>query len=154
MVRSGIPQSAARKTVFSALIGVTLGACASGEVREDRTAASIEETQAWLRAVQPETVKNINFREPLRYEYLNNKFVTMDVRGSLYLLELERTCPALTYEPGIHTQDNRVVRGVVRAGADTIRGCRIAHIYRVPDVEREAAPEVELEVEPEQEPQA
>ena len=146
-----LPGRLALVTAFT----MSVVACSSGEPRRDRTAASIEETQAWLQAVQPQTVSSVTFRIPLRYDYLNNQYVTLDVRNSLYLIEFQRPCPALRYDASGDTVDGRATQGVLRRN-DTIRGCRIGTIYRVPNVEREQTPDVEAETEldVEEEPQA
>jgi len=95
---------------------------------------SAEELREYLDKVQPEPVYSIRYREPLRWRALNNYFAMVETLDGPHLVELSWECKDLT-----RTQiygdmaDRRNTRGLLRARADTLRGCRIESFYKLPE---------------------
>ena len=122
-----------------------LAACAAqpeAEPLEEEVDPSVEETLVYLRTLNPPTVDSVRFREPLRYDVVNVRFVYMDVKDGRYLIEMARDCkPLKSNEIFTDMADRRSMRGRIRAGIDTIRGCRIGTIYELPPVRETQAPE-------------
>ena len=126
-----------------AIASLLLVACAANEEKPfDELPPYVQETRIYLDTVQPETVVSVSFVEPLRYEVINEMYVVMEGHGGSYLLETERLCRPLT-SPDIFIDmaDRRSIRGRLRAQVDTIRGCRIAKIYKLPPVDETTGPE-------------
>ena len=108
---------------------------ADSNIVTEEVDASVEETLVYLKTLNPPTVDSIRFREPLRYDVLNVRFAYMDVKTGRYLIEMARDCKPLKSND-IYTDmaDRRSMRGRLRAGVDTLRGCRIETIYELPEV--------------------
>lgn len=115
-----------------------LAACAAQpeeEPLQEEIDPSVEETLVYLETLNPPTVDSVRFREPLRYDVVNVRFVYMDVKDGRYLIEMARDCkPLKSNEIFTDMADRRSMRGRIRAGIDTIRGCRIGTIYQLPDI--------------------
>ena len=115
-----------------------LAACGSNDPlrdarREAQMQASIDETYTYIEGNKLEEVNHFRFQDPFRYEYHNDQFVIVDTYGGQYLVELRRRCPDLSSRD-IYADmaDIRSNQNMVRAGIDTIRGCRIEKIYKLP----------------------
>lgn len=120
--------------VSPAAVALFLTACATSEDRPpEEEDPYIQETMVYLKTVKPETVSWVRYQEPLRYEVLNNKFVILRTGPEVYLIETERVCRDLTSRDFyVGNMARRNMRGRLRAGVDTLRGCMIATIYRLP----------------------
>lgn len=98
-----------------------------------RNEAMIAETRAYIEAANLETVAAIRVSGSLRLASGNSRFATLKTNRSTYLVETERDCPALkSRNVQSDMLDFRVKRNIIRAGYDTIRGCRIKTIYELP----------------------
>jgi hypothetical protein len=65
---------------------------------------------------------------------LNDRFILYNGRRDTYLVEFSRRCYELTDNTRI-TPDQRWDSNNIRAKFDTIRGCRIAHVYELSEAE-------------------
>ena len=120
-----------------------LVACASGSREEiERTDPRIVETRVFIETVKPEIVTWVRYEDPLRYEVISNMHVILRTETGVYLLETEQLCRALTQiDIAEDMRDRRNMRRRLRADIDTLRGCKIETIYRLPDEPAEAAEE-------------
>lgn len=119
--------------------GVSLvAACGSNDPlrdarREAQMQASIEETYLYIEANELEAVNHLRFQDPFRYEYHNDQFVIVETYAGPYLVEMRRRCPDLSSRDiYVDMADIRSNQNMIRAGIDTIRGCRIENIYKLP----------------------
>jgi len=95
---------------------------------------SAEELREYLDKVQPEPVYSIRYREPLRWRALNNYFAMVETLDGPHLVELSWECKDLTRNQIYGDMaDRRNTRGLLRARADTLRGCRIESFYKLPE---------------------
>ena len=120
------------------IAAIVTGCAASPEqanVVTEEVDASVEETLVYLETIKPPAVDSIRFREPLRYDVVNVRFAYMEVKTGRYLIEMARDCRSLKSND-IYTDmaDRRSMRGRLRSGVDTLRGCRIEAIYQLPEV--------------------
>lgn len=125
------------KLIFVSPLAVLMLACTTtedGRLHED---PRVQETRVYLQTVKPETVNWVRYQDPLRYEVLNDLFVILRNGTGAFLLETKRTCTSLSQDLHDDMRDSRLSRGRLRAGIDTIRGCTIETIYRLPDEEPE-----------------
>ncbi len=96
--------------------------------------ASAEDLREYLDKVKPEPVYSIRYREPLRWRALNNYFATVETLDGPHLVELSWECKDLTNNQIYGDMaDRRRTRGLLRARADTLRGCRIESFYKLPE---------------------
>ena len=123
----------------------TLAGCSLFEqetLEFDELPPKVQETRIYLQTVQPEKVFSVSYTEPLRYEVINVMYVLMEGQGGRYLLELENICrPLNSRDIFADMADRRSIRGRIRAGIDTIRGCRIENIYKLPPVDETTGPD-------------
>lgn len=63
------------------------------------------------------------------YDYLTERYVILTTHKGKYLVEFHRRCYELNEQRV--TPDIRRDRNVLRAGEDTIRGCRIHRLYAI-----------------------
>ncbi len=95
---------------------------------------SAEELREYLDRVQPEPVYSIRYREPLKWRALNNYFAMVETLDGPHLVELSWECKDLTRNQIYGDMaDRRNTRGLLRARADTLRGCRIESFYKLPE---------------------
>ena len=120
----------ARLTVLPAL--VLLAGCASGYNTQE-----IEAVRDYIVAAELTEVGEIRQRSQMNYSYVNDYFVTLPSRRGDYLVEFARQCSDLRrtdFRPEM--VDVRESTNMIRAKFDTIRGCRIAKIYEITDMQR------------------
>ena len=138
------PVSQSARFLVLILVVAAQSACALFERTPpefDELPPYVQETKVYLDTIQPETVLSVSFVEPLRYEVINVMFVYMEGHGGRYLLETERICrPLKSQDIFVDMADRRSIRGRLRAGIDTIRGCRIETIYKLPPVDETTGP--------------
>lgn len=131
-----------------------LAACSTSEERPDQPEhpdPRVEETMVYIQTVDPEVVNWVSYVGPLRTETISNMHALLRTNSGVYLLETERMCPSLTSEDiyadmadrrsTLGMADRRSRLGRLRAGIDTLRGCTIETIYRLPDELTETTPE-------------
>ena len=120
-----------------AVMGLLFGCATQEDSRRPpggKGRASAEELREYLDNVQPEPVYSIRYREPLRWRALNNTFAMVETLDGPYLVELSWECKDLTSNQIYGDMaDRRNTRGILRARADTLRGCRIESFYKLPE---------------------
>ncbi len=128
--------------VLIAMAAYLLTACATSDERPGQGDPRIEETQVYIQTVKPEIVSWVRYDEPLRFEAISNMHAILETNAGAYLLETERMCRDLTSRDYYSDMaDRRSMRGRLRAGIDTLRGCTIETIYRLPDEPAETTAE-------------
>lgn len=105
-----------------------LGGCNLNPFQEEENEAVLD----FIYTNDLQEVDKIRFFQQYHYTYINDQYVTIPASSGDYLVEFTRTCPELrqsrfTPEMVDYRDDNRTLR----AGFDTIRGCRIGTIYQV-----------------------
>ncbi len=140
VANSSRPRSISRrKAVLTLLVvlGLLFGCATQEDTRRPpggKGRASAEELREYLDRVQPEPVYSIRYREPLRWRALNNSFAMVETLDGPHLVELSWECKDLTSNQiYADTADRRRTRGLLRARADTLRGCRIESFYKLPE---------------------
>lgn len=100
-----------------------VGACANqGKI------PSREAVEDYVAVAELEEMKFIRYRRQIHHAHLNDYYAILSERDKYYLAEFGRRCFALTDTSWIEA-DVRRERGVIRARADTIRGCHIKALY-------------------------
>lgn len=116
-----------------------LFSCASQQENQqgarELSRASEKEVREYLDKAMLEEVSYVRFRKSSQWKYLNDYFVTAEAYDGDHLIEMNRECADLRAETLIYDMaDRRSRSSLVRAGLDTIRGCRIKTIYKLPEV--------------------
>lgn len=121
------------KTTITALVAVTLTACAT-----EYDTQEIEAVRDYIVATELKEVDQIRFFSQMSYTYLNDRFVLVPTRRGDYLLEFRRNCRELRKTDFTWDMvDRRDNQNTLRAGFDTIRGCVIGAMYEITDDQRE-----------------
>lgn len=124
------------------LVSVILAACATGEEeerpaltsRQARQQALVDETHAYIQSANLEQHTAIRYIGKFSIVSANQRFAVIEARSTRYLIETEIDCPRLPLAGATDDSiDVRMRRNMLRAGYDTIRGCRIKAIYELPD---------------------
>ncbi|MCH8070587.1 MAG: hypothetical protein IIA09_01460 [Proteobacteria bacterium] len=117
---------------------VLFGCALQEENRNDAREISREsenEVRTYLDETLLEEVPYIRFINSLQWKYLNDYFVAAEANDGDHLIEMNTECAELRAKTfNFDMADQRSRSGIVRAGQDTIRGCRIKTIYKLPDV--------------------
>lgn len=71
----------------------------------------------------------VRLRQQFNYEQLTEDYVVLTTRDDYYLVEFRRRCRELNQNE--ITPDLRHDRNRLRAGIDTIRGCRIERMFAI-----------------------
>lgn len=69
------------------------------------------------------------------YEFLTERYVVVRTRNSYYLAQLFGRCPELMNVNADVQPDFRYDARAIRAGVDTIRGCRIKTMYEIDETQ-------------------
>ena len=122
--------------------------CASQEENQQSareiSRESEKDVRLYLDKAMLEEVAFIRFRKSLQWKYLNDYFVTAEAYDGDHLIEMNTECADLRADTFyIDMADRRSRSSLVRAGLDTIRGCRIKTIYKLPEVD--GSPELSRE---------
>ena len=124
------------------LVTAIVAGCATGEdeerppltSRQAREQALVDETYAYLRSANLDQKTMIRYVGKFNIVSANRRFAVIKARSSRYLIETEIDCPRLPVAGARDDSiDVRVKRNMLRAGYDTIRGCRIKSIWELPD---------------------
>ena len=74
----------------------------------------------------------------MTYTYVNDRYVVIPTRRGDYLIEFRRDCYELRRSKFTQDMiDRRDNQNILRARFDTIRGCVIATMYEISDLQRE-----------------
>ena len=123
------------KLLLVTVAAATLAACAS---QEDKPPPSTPDmTQAVtdfiaVRELEPLPAIKVNNTDSIKK--ITGEYILYKGRQTNYIIEFVRYCDELDDYPVI-TPDRRWDLKTLRAGADTIRGCRIANIYALSELE-------------------
>ncbi len=113
---------------LTALMGALLVACAS------QTEPTVSNAVAdFIVVSELEEMDTVKTREQFSYKYLSERYVILQMRRENYLVQFSRRCRELN-EPYV-TPDIRFDGNVLRAGFDTIRGCRIDKMFAIDDAQ-------------------
>jgi len=126
-----------RALTLLAVMGLLFGCATQEDSRSPpggKGRASEEEIREYLDNVQPEPAYSIRYREPLRWRALNNYFAMVETLDGPHLVEMSWECKDLASNQIYGDMaDRRNTRGILRARADTLRGCRIESFYKLPE---------------------
>ena len=139
--------------VFAIATFMLLSACSTTDASRADDDPLIQETRVYLQTVKPETVSWVRYEEPLRYQAINNMFAILETDSGTYLLETRRYCPSLFQDLHDDMRDTRTMRRRLRARIDTIRGCTIETIYKLPPPAEDETTDRETGPSPTQEPE-
>ena len=123
------------KTVIAITLSVLLLACAAQDAKDKPVAQ--DEEQAVRDFIELRDLKELDRVRTSRsdsWRKISDRFIIYDTRRESYLLEFARAC----YELEDYTRivaDVRRDANTIRAGFDTIRGCRISKVYSVTEAE-------------------
>ena len=106
--------------------------CATNGKRQPDT--SIEEAFIYIQAAKPEPVAVLRYTKPMRYDYVNDQFVLMEEKAGTFLVQFRQVCESLTTdEITFDFVFQRSAQGLLRPKLDTIRGCLVEEIYKLPE---------------------
>ena len=119
--------------------------CASQEENQQSAHELSRESEAEVREYLDKAklveVSFIRFRDSPEWEYMNDYFVTAEAYDGDHLIEMSKECADLRAGTFYYDMaDRRRRKEVLRAGLDTIRGCRIKTIYKLPEVDDSPKP--------------
>ena len=106
---------------------------------EAEAQAKVDETRAYIDAAKLEPLEVVRVIGSIRLQSSNRRFAVVEIGSSSYILETKSDCRALESRNVDEAMvDYRVQRRMLRAGYDTIRGCRIKTIYELPKTGKQA----------------
>lgn len=115
---------------LTALLGALLAACAS------QTEPTVSDAVAdFIVVSELEEMDTVNTREQFSYKYLSERYIILKTRRENHLVQFNRRCRELN-APYV-TPDVRFDSNTLRAGSDTIRGCRIDKMYAIDEAQAE-----------------
>ena len=106
-----------------------LGGCATSSESETSDAVS-----DYIKVAELEEHDSIRTMGKFSHRIISQRYVTLETRRENYLVEFNRRCHELTQNDLMQhevTPDIRYEKNILRARFDTIRGCRIGHIYAI-----------------------
>ena len=131
---------------FSLLPCMTvLCGCASQEENQQSARELSRESEKEMREYLDKTklveVPYIRFKDSPEWKYVNDYFVTAEAYDGDHLIEMSTECADLRART-FYTDmaDRRRRKEVLQTGLDTIRGCRIKTIYKLPEVDGSPEP--------------
>ena len=125
------------KHVAALIAGLFVVGCAAND---DKRPDPVED---FIKVNELEDVKEIRTYDSLDLFVMNEYYVIVSSRRAYYLLSYVSRCwerPGGGVEPDVR-RDGRVIR----AGADTLRGCRIKSIYAIDEAQAEELRQIRLD---------
>ena len=110
---------------------LVLGGCAAQEPEPDEGGA----VDDFIAINKPDEVSVARTTNTFDYGYVTDRYVIIKTRKKYYLAQLFGRCPELTSPDGDVQPDIRYEAKAIRAGVDTIRGCRIKTIYEIDEAQ-------------------
>lgn len=107
-----------------------LSACASQAPKDQSDAV-----EDFVEINDLEEVKVARTLDQFDYDYLSERYVVVETRRKYYLVEFHGRCRELTNDDMDIQPDFRYDAKAIRAGEDTIRGCRIKTMYEIDKVQ-------------------
>ena len=121
------------KLVPALLVATGLVACASQEDKKS-TQDITQAVQDFIEVRELRSLDSLRSGSTDGWDVVNDKFLVYKGRRDEYLVEFMRDCYELHDNTRI-VPDKRWDKNTIRAGFDTIRGCRIAKIYALNEAE-------------------
>lgn len=119
-----------RRIAAIAMLG--LAACATPYDMQE-----VEAVRDYVAASDLGEVDEIRYFSQFSYRYVNDYYVTVPTRRGDYLVEFGQRCENLRRREFRQDMfDKRESTNKIRARFDTIRGCRIAKIYEISELQR------------------
>jgi hypothetical protein len=115
---------------LTALMGALLVACAA------QTGPTVSDAVAdFIVVSELQEMDTVKTRGQFSYKHLSDRYVILKTRRENYLIHFNRRCRELN-KPYV-TPDVRFDSSTLRAGIDTIRGCRIDKMFAIDDAQAE-----------------
>lgn len=111
-------------SVVTIIAATAIGGCAS-QPRTDETDAIAD----FIAVTELEPLDVVRYRQQFSYTQLTEDYVVLKTHDDYYLVEFTRRCRELNQN--VITPDKRYDRNMLRAGIDTIRGCRIDKMFAI-----------------------
>lgn len=113
------------------LMAALLAACAApDETTGENTEQAVRD---FIAARQLDELDKIRTRSNDHFQEIDAHFLIYKTRNDAYLFEFDRACYELTQD--IIVADERWEGNTIRSRFDTLRGCRIGHIYALTEAE-------------------
>jgi hypothetical protein len=80
-----------------------------------------------------EALDAVRFRDQFNYKIITDEYVVLTSRNEYYLARFQRRCREL--KENVIVPDIRFDRNMLRAGIDTIRGCRIDRLFAIDEAQ-------------------
>jgi len=103
---------------------VLLSGCATSS--ESKISDAVSD---YISAAELEEQDSIRTMGKFDHHIISQRYVTLETRKESFLVAFSRRCHELTQNEV--TPDFRYEKNLLRARFDTIRGCRIGHIYAI-----------------------
>ena len=126
------------KQILVPLALITIAACAAKDGTRKPTEEAVydQAIRDFIEVRGLESHDKIRTAERDGWETLTESFVVYKTRRTLYLFEFARPCHEIRDNREI-TPDYRAHSRILQAKFDTLRGCRIGHIYALTSAEAE-----------------
>ena len=116
--------------ISAALVLAALSACASQAPQDQSTAVD-----DFVEINDLDEVRVARTLDQFDYDYLSERYVVVETGRKYFLVEFHGRCRELTtYDMDIQPDLRRDAKAL-RAGEDTIRGCRIKTMYEIDEVQ-------------------
>ncbi|MDH3615522.1 MAG: DUF6491 family protein [Gammaproteobacteria bacterium] len=112
------------KGILAVLMATLLIACASQP--DTRVNDAVDD---FIVVSELKELDTVRMREQFHYTELSEHYIILKTRKENYLVKFQRRCRELNEREV--TPDIRFERNTLRAGFDTIRGCRIDRMYAI-----------------------
>lgn len=103
---------------------VLLSGCATSS--ESKVSGAVSD---YIAAAELEEQDSIRTMGKFSYHTISQRYVTLETHKENFLVAFSRRCHELTQNTV--TPDIRYEKNILRTRFDTIRGCRIGHIYAI-----------------------
>lgn len=122
-----------KSTLMLVLLLILLGGCAAQQAPQDESDA----VEDFIAISELDEVDVIRSMDRFDYDYLTDRYVIVTTRRQYHLVEFFGRCRELTtYDMDVQP-DFRYDPKALRAGEDTIRGCRIKTMYEIDKIQAE-----------------
>lgn len=120
------------KNIMKRLTAVTMAALLLGCSAQPRASAT-DAVDDFIVVSELEALDVVRFRDQFNYKIISDEYVVLTSRGDYYLAQFRHRCRELDeYEV---RADIRLDRNKLRAGIDTIRGCRIDRLFAIDEAQ-------------------
>jgi len=116
------------KRLTAVLMATPLLGCA-----EQPVASATDAVDDFIVVSELEALDVVRFRDQFNYKIISDEYVILTSRGDYYLAQFRRRCHELNDNE--FPPDIRYDRNKLRAGIDTIRGCRIDRLFALDEAQ-------------------